>query len=492
MAKLFSFLSLFFICSCYNKNLPQDTLFIAIDSEIKSLDPRKATDANSMRLVGLLFNGLVKVGSQLEVLPDGATKWEQKGLSYVFYLKPLVFSNQRPVTAKDIEFSFQEFTKKSSPFFGAFKNIKSIQVSKKNKNFIVKITLKKFSATFLASDLPVIKILPQKEITQNKKQFLKTPIGTGPFKLVHHHSKSVLLERIHPQPSYPQFFNFSIIKDSFTRTQKVLTEQIDIAPSVIPKDKIYRFKNDKFRILSQPSLSTTYLLLNLKNQILSQKKARKALALSLNRDEIIKYKLKGYGVIAHSLIQPKNIFFNSDTPVFSHNLNQAQQLIESLHLKNKALTLTTTNNQDSLSKAKVLSSQMNQAGLKVKLESYEWGTFYNDLNQGRYEMALMKWVGITDPDIYRVAFHSQNQAPAGRNRSFYNQIKLDKLLEKGLILKDSQSRKQIYDEVQKHIAQNYLIIPLWHDMEVSIVRSKIKNYSLPLNGDFSSLIKVQK
>ncbi len=490
--KLYLYLLLLALSHCHTKELPKDTLSIALDSEVKNLDPRKATDANSMRIVDLIFSGLVKIGPKLHILPDSAQKWEQKDQDYIFHLKPLKFSNGRKVTKEDISFSFQEFMKKGSPFFSAFKNIKSVKVSKKKENFIVKITMKQFSATFLSSDLPVIKILPKKEIQKSENKFLKHPIGTGSFKFIHKNSRELLLERVIHQSERPQYLSFKFIRDSFTRTQKMLIGQIDIAPSVIPLDKIYQFRKDRFKVLTQPSLSTTYLLLNLKNDLLKQKKLRKALSLAINNKEIIKYKLKNYGIPALSLIQPKNIFFNNRLKPIPYNIGKSQQMIKELKLQNKKLTLTTTNNQDTITKAKVLASQISQSGLKINIESYEWGTFYKDLNQGHYEIALMKWVGVTDPDIYRIAFHSQNQAPKGRNRSFYKNPKVDQLLEKGLTLKNNKMRKKVYDQIQKYIFEDIAIIPLWHDMEISITKKSIKNYFVPMNGSFKPIGEATK
>jgi len=478
------------LCHCHQKKQDRNTLYIALDAEVKTLDPRQAIDANSMRVVNLLFSSLVQIGPELQVIPDAAYKWKQQGLDYIFYLKPLRFANGRAVTKEDLLFSFKEFQKRTSLFYSAFKIIRSVHVSKKEQNFILKITLKQFSATFLNSDLPVIKILPKPESQQDA--FGRNPIGTGKFKIVHKNSRELMLKRVHLTTQKPNFLSFKFIRDSFTRTQEVLTGNIDIAPSVIPLDQIHKFSKDRFHILTQPGLSTTYLLLNLKNQMLKQKKVREALQLSISVKDIIKYKLKNYGMPALSLIQMKNKFFNHNLKSPSFDLNKSQTIIKDLNLQNKKLTLRTTNNQDSIHKVKILASQISRSGLRISIESYEWGTFYTDLNQGRYEMALMKWVGVTDPDIYRLAFHSENLAPKGRNRSFYKNQVLDQLLEQGLTLKNLKMRQKIYNKIQKHIADHIVIIPLWHNMEISIVKKNIKNYFVPMNGSFLFLEQAIK
>ena len=528
-----------FLCwvlsACSPTELPKNNLLVILDSKPSTLDPRKATDANGMRLVSLIFNGFVKFGNQGELLPDAASNWELKGLTWTFYLKSgLSFSNGRAVNKEDLLFSFGEFKKKSSPFHSAFKNIRSVEVFseksdrlfKKNrlgdpdrssvkkldtnfieeplknpskhpikKKLVVKILMKSFQAPFLYSDLPVIKILPKKEILESPKEFPKKPLGSSDFELVKNSYHQILLKRrTDIKDSSPKFISFQIIRDSFTRTQKMLSGEADLAPSVIPLQKVSQFKRQKqnFRVLSRPGLSTTYLLINLKNKRLKNKKLREALSLSIYREEIIKYKLQGYAVPAKSFINPENHFFNKELaePVF--DLQRAKEIVHTLGLKGVSLQLSSSNNQDTVNKARVLASQISQTGLKVKLQSNEWGAFYKDVGQGAYEIALMKWVGVMDPDIYRVAFHSDNMTPKGRNRSFYTNEVLDKLLDQGFTTRDKIKRNQIYDQVQQMIAQDFVVIPLWHDMEVSILKANVENYHLRFNGDFLSFPLVKK
>ena len=463
-----------------------------LDSRPETLDPRKAVSANGMRLVNLIFNSFVQLDQKGHLKPDLAESWKLEKLTWIFTLKPnLKFSNGRAVSKEDILFSFEEF-KNHSSFQHAFKNIESVKVTETSENqWTVKVTLKKFQAPFISSDLPVLKILPKKE-SQSKK-FNKFPMGTGIWSVKKNNFRQILLKRNLPsEDSSPQFLSFQIIRDSLTRTQKMLSQEMDIAPSVLPLSKLERFKDKNFNIFSTAGFSTTYLLLNLKHPLLQQKKVRKALSLAVNPEEIIKYKLYGYAAPARSFINPENFFFNQNLKPAIFDLKQAQQIIEQLNLKDTQLKLSSSNNSNTLVKAKVIASQISQTGLKISLESNDWGTFYKDVGQGAFDMALMKWVGVKDPDIYRIAFHSENQAPKGRNRSFYNNKKLDDLLEKGLKERDPLNRKLIYNKIQKLISNDIIVIPLWHDMEISVVKNNIENYDIRANGDFLSLPLVKK
>ena len=133
-------------------------VIVAIGSEPRTLDPRKATDANGMRIMDLLFQSLVRLGPRLEVLPSAAHSWSYKDNTYVFVIdKKIKFSNGRSLTKEDLLFSFEEYRFGKSPFSSSFDIIASVDVEEKDQNFILKITLKKKSAKFLSSDLPVFK-----------------------------------------------------------------------------------------------------------------------------------------------------------------------------------------------------------------------------------------------------------------------------------------------------------------------------------------------
>lgn len=494
MKKIFLLFILFFPTCSVKKELPKDTLFIVLDSRPETLDPRRAVSANGMRIVDLLFGSFVKTGDKGQLEPDLALQWELKGLVWTFKLKPgLKFSNGRMVSKEDILFSFEEF-KNNSSFSHAFKNIQSVKVlENKEKQFIVKVFLKKFQAPFISSDLPVLKILPKQE--SSSKDFFKHPVGTGDWKVIENSFRRVFLKRNTLSSSQSlNFLSFQIIRDSLTRTQKMLSKEIDLAPSVIPANKLSSFKkkDEEFNIFSTAGFSTTYLLINLKNDFLKLKELRQALSFAINSKEIIKYKIYGYAVPARSFINPENFFFNKNLPFLKYNLHKAKEIIKRLNLTGQSFTISSSNSSDTLVKSKVLASQISQTGLKISVHSSEWGAFYKDVGRGNFDLALMKWVGVKDPDIYRIAFHSDNQAPKGRNRSFYSNKTIDQLLEKGLRERDPFKRKIIYDQIQAIILKDKIVIPLWHDMEVSVLKSNIENYHIRPNGDFLSLPYVTK
>ena len=173
------------------------------------------------------------------------------------------------------------------------------------------------------------------------------------------------------------------------------------------------------------------------------------------------------------------------------SLPTAKELVAGLSASEKKLSFKVSNNQQVVDIAKVIANQLGKAGFEVDIQSYEWGTFYEDIKKGKYELSMMRWAGAIDPDIYRMAFHS-SEHPPGRNRSFYTNKKIDKLLDEGVTELDFNKRKNIYDQVQTMIHNELPIIPLWHNKKVTVMSSKVDGYKPRANGDFNSFVELTK
>jgi len=64
------------------------TIVIGVDQEVVGLDPHIVTAFSSFRRIDLLYNTLVKLDYNLNIVPDLADSWEiPDSLTYIFHLK---------------------------------------------------------------------------------------------------------------------------------------------------------------------------------------------------------------------------------------------------------------------------------------------------------------------------------------------------------------------------------------------------------------------
>lgn len=468
-----------------------DTLVVALEAQPLTLDPRFATDAAGIRISGLIFNAFVRVGDHFQVLPDAAERWQVHGRKYTFYLKPdLKFHNGRAVTIEDILFSWEFYRGPSSPFASSLKSIKAITAQLDGSRIKCDILLEHLSDSFLLSELPSVKILPKKEVLAAGDDFNQILIGTGPFKF----DKQILTEiRLSSAGAKIDHLVFKVIRDDFTRYQKMLKGEVDIAQNVLPTEKIAEFQKrpNDFDVLTYPGLNMTYILLNFRDPLLSQKDIRAALAHAVDRESILKFKMNGLASTATSILSPANFYYNSQIKNPAFDPERARQILKRLKLDNAKLVLKTANNPAVIDTGRVFANQLKTAGFDVKHESYEWATYYDDIKKGNFQLAIMKWVGIVDPDIYRDAFHSK-ETPPGRNRGGYNNSALDKLLDQGMVEESREKRREIFNQVQKIVHEDLAIIPLWYDRQVAVARREVLDYVPIMTSDYWPFTKVTK
>ncbi len=459
----------------------------------QTYDPRRTTDAMGQRLSHLIFQSLVKLDSELKIVGDAAETWEQidKNRFQFSIPKNIQFSNNRRVDKEDLLYSFNYHKSQQSPFYSTMKNIKSIKVSETESHWQLQLELKQVVAPFL-QDLVTIKIIPAKEIKADEGGFLKKPFGSGPFDYKSVSPQSLVLSRKSKKPELFNSIQFKLIKDDNTRFQKILRGEIDIIQNDLPADKVHYLRQnhkEKFRVLTRTGPSMTYLLINHRDPLLKEKAVRKAIQHSLNLEEIIKYKHRSLSQKATSILNPGNPFFNDKLSPQVYSPEKARELLDRTGIKNLEVELKTSSNPSTVENAKVLSFLFKKAGIKVNLKSYEWGIYYEDIKKGRFQMALMKWIGAIDPDIYRLTLHS-SETPPGRNRGHFNNKRFDELTELGLKTIPFNERKQIYNEVQQIAYDELATIPLWYDKQVFIINDKIAEFDPPLSGDYSGIAKA--
>ncbi len=468
-----------------------DTLYFALSDSPKTLDPRFSTDANGQRINGLLFNSLVKIAADLSLAGDYAKSWTYKKNTYTFALNTGIrFSDGTPVSAEDLIYTFKFYQSEKSPYKSALKTISNLKVDFTKVIPTLSFTVSKYSAALLG-DLTLIKILPKHVVEQYGEDFSQHLVGSGSFAFVSQSANEIVLdsraEHVLIVPAIKKVV-FKIIQDDNTRYLQTLKGNIDIVQTGIPLSKVKSFENKPdFEIFTYVGPSMNYLLLNFKDPLLKEKKIREEIDKAINRNEIISYKLEGFGIPATSILPPNNPFFNSDLKPTAFDSTVSKDPL----LKNAQFTLKTSNNQETVEIGKVLASQLEKIGIQTKLQSYEWGTFYDDVKKGNFQVAMMRWVGTLDPDIYRDAFHS-SEVPPGRNRGSYVNKDLDRLLEDGLAITDVKKRIDHYKKIQEIVYSDLAIIPLWYNTQVSIVNKRIKNYAPSINGDFSPALVVSK
>jgi len=108
--RIVQFVFLVLLVSCGKAPTPVSrALRINIETEPKTLDPRKARDLNDVTLCRMLYEGLMRISRQgtPELAVAEAVEITEDRLEYVFHLRDAQWSNGDPVTSYDFAESWK-------------------------------------------------------------------------------------------------------------------------------------------------------------------------------------------------------------------------------------------------------------------------------------------------------------------------------------------------------------------------------------------------
>jgi len=477
---------------------------IALETAPQRLDPRYAVDVASQRVIQLVYNGLVRLDAQAQIVPDVAQSWEMPDpTTYVFHLRQdVTWHNGERLTAADVHYTFTSLLdeRTESPKRASFDKIQSIEVIDEHT---IRFVLSEPFAPFLTNMTQGL--IPQPRAGEAARDLDAHPMGTGPFKF----------DRIEPDVAvhllaYDAYFEgraildgvvLRILPDAMVRLFELQKGNIDLIQNALPPDLLTQLRSDKqFAVIQAPGTNFTYLGINCQDEILKHVEVRQALAHAIDRQAVIRHVLSGLGTLADGILPAGHWAYEANVPHYAYDPERAAQLLDQAGFPDPdgdgpqprfQLTYKTSENEEGRRIAEVLQEQLRQVSIVVTIRSFEWGTFFGDIRAGNFQLYALTWVGVTEPDIFHYVLHSQSVPPAGANRGHYFNAQLDALLDAGRRSTSPETRRASYSQAQVLIATELPYVPLWHRTNVAVLRSTFRGYELTPSGDFRVIRTVR-
>lgn len=469
MKKIFLFiLSSFFLFSCGKENQKvtekKDTLYFAQGSELRTLDPHSATDVYSRRVLANIFDRLIEKNEDLVIVPGLAESWENESdTRTVFKLrKDVKFQNGTPFTSKDVKYSLEKA--KLSPHVGTlYELIDSVETPDDYTAIVV--TKKPFGALLHHLSHITASIMNQ-QYNESHPEYIRNPMGTGPYKLQEWKAGDrVILTRFEDYfkgPASIKNIHVRNIPEENSRVIGLETGEIQLSMDITSIARRSILENKKLELSEKSGLGVSYIGFNTKKGPLTNKKVRQALALAINRDDIIEGILFSSVKKANSLLGPGVFGYSPETKTFGYDPVKAKELLaEAGYDNNLKLRLITTSSETNAQLATVIQAQLKEIGVDITIEQLEWGTYLASTGRGDADIYTMGWSNSSgDADYGLSAMLHSSMAGSQGNRSFFRNDEFDALLEAGKIELNDEKRKLIYAKAQDIMNEEVPIYPL--------------------------------
>jgi len=505
------------ICLCYvllfavftggcEKNGDKDErkVVVGLEANPQVLDPRIAQDAYSLRILPLVFEGLFRIDENSGPGPKLVKSFERKDdTTFVFRIKEgRKFADGTLLTADDVVYTLKS---QADPELHSRREIIMEKISelKKTGKYEVSMKLKEPYAP-LFSEL-TMGIVPKKEASKKGRKFSRAAFGTGPFQVESFEpGREVVLVRNPHYAGEEVWFEkivFRVIPDGGTRVMALERGEVHLLQnSVLPDDLPLLKKSDDIKVSVEPGSNCNYLGFNLEDPILQNRDVRRAIAYAIDREKIADMLLKDTVTLARSILPPHHWAYNKDVPVYDYDPQKAKELLDKAgHIDPDGdgpdhrfkLVYKTSQNKARRWMAEAIAAQLEKVGIKTDVRSYEFGAFFADISEGNFQLYSLSWVGLTDPDIYYVIFHSDNFPPGGMNRNRYNNEELDTLLEEGRASLNRERRKEIYMKVQEIVCRDLPTYNLWYTNNVIARHKNLIGFKTYPGGDYRSLVSTK-
>lgn len=497
VARVLAAVSIFALWGCGTTQRDPQTVVFLIESSPANLDPRIGIDAQSQRIDGLIFDGLVTRDEHFQFGPGLAERWEQPDpLTLIFHLRGDVhFHDGRALTARDVAWTIDSMRTGVviSPRAATYASVDKIEV---NDARTVTFHLKK-PDNFLLANLSTgaMGIVPD----GSGGEFWRHPTGTGPFRFVSQQiDQEVTIER---NAAYwsgaPKLerVRFAIVPDAITESLELEKGSGDVAINSLPMDALPVLKKrPNLEVEDTGGTEVQYLGFNERDPLLEDARVRQAIAYAIDRKIIIAALLHGYAQPAASLLPRGHWAWTDDATQYEYDPGHAERLLDQAGYKRDAagirfhLSMKTSTDENTRLLAAVLQQQLAKAGIALDLRSYEFATFYSDVTRGAFQMYSLRWIGGNEqPDIFNYAFSTARFSPKGANRGHYSNRQLDALLDDGTTNSDTAKRRADYVETQQILAHDLPAFNLWYIDTVIVHNRRLTHVQPSPSGSYTFL-----
>jgi ABC-type oligopeptide transport system substrate-binding subunit len=493
-------------CTAKPQRGPQNGGSLRVESsEPASLDPIRADDPEEIRVVRLLFRGLVSYDvSRKTIEPASATEWrmsaDAKTLTFTLR-RDGKFSNGEPVKADNYVRAFSRAAAPSEPsqLSGLLAPILGYQEYRAGKaeslagvkaidDYTLEIKLTEPNAEFLA-DLthPVFSPIPSDAVILNQKpSWGEAPIGNGPWMLsgAWRHNERITLT---PNPNYtgpdrPRLAEvvFVLLTDLDVAYEQWLQGNLDWTSVPMARYDQAQAQN-RGRSITRPTAGLTFLVLFTNRPPTSAAVLRQAISLAIERRVIAKDVFADVAVPASGIVPPG--IPGSRQPgsnglgacgACRYDPEPARKMLAAAHLNLTApfeLHYSDATQFEWISR--IADNLHKNLGLQTKLVRTQPRSDYIDLlrGSGTTGLAAFEWrmSTPTPDDVLVPLFHSRSLG--GFNLSGYRSQAFDDFIAEARSEPAVTRRLVDYQRAEDVVLRDLPIVPLWWQTEFRLVRT---------------------
>ncbi|MCR3921288.1 MAG: glutathione ABC transporter substrate-binding protein [Firmicutes bacterium] len=447
----------------------KDTLIVAQGTDVEYLDPHGIASTPAAIVVEHIFDTLVTLDENFEVVPRLATSWEvsDDGLEWTFELRDdVTFTDGTKFNAEVVKFNIERLL---DPDVQVLLRSYIIMADSAEvvSEYVVKIKLKYPHAPFLhrltASSNAMVS---PAAVEQYGEDMSANPVGTGPYTVADWvKGEQLVLERNDEywgEAPAMKTIIFKPVTEDNARVTMLEAGDVDVIVRVPPLEATRLSENEDLVVQQAASTRAIYLGLNVTDERLKDVRVRQALNYAIDKQEIVDVILSGAGRPLDSPLLEEMFPYKKVGP-YEFDPEKAKELLaDAGYADGFSMTFYYTEGRYLMDKrvAEAIQSYLADVGVDVELKTMEWASYLafirQPIEETETQMFMLGWgPWILDGDqmLYPM-FLSEQAPPAGSNYGFYVNEEVDSLLQEGTSTTVESERVAAYGRAQELIWQD--------------------------------------
>jgi len=479
-------------------------------SEPADLDPQTVADTQVQNVVMALFEGLTQYDPKTcEPIPAVAERWEvsEDNLTWTFHLRPDArWSDGQPVTAADFVFAYRRllapaFGAEYAYFLYALKNGQDFNAGKIHDPALIGARAADPRTLVLTLEHPVPYLpamtchpawypVPPKTIERfGRSDERGTPwtrpgnmVSNGPFVLRAWKPHQYI--RVVRNPTYWQANTVKLnevvyypIEDMDAEERTFRSGQIHLTAQV-PASKVAVYRRDHPDLIHIGTyLATGVYRFNVTRPPLNDARVRRALAMTIDRESIVKNVIRGGQKPAGNFTPPDLAGFTAQAYLRT-DIALARRLLAAAgfpggkgfpHL---SILINTNDTHRQVAEA-IQQMWRKNLGVDVGIYNQEAKVWSDSLRRMDYTIARFAWTGdYLDPSTFLDIMASDS----GNNQTGWKNAEYDRLLHEAQATADTSRRYACYQRCEAILTEECPMAPIYQYVRVTLRRPEVKGW----------------
>ena len=438
-------------------------------SDQTTYDPYKTADQNEWEDMYGIYDQLFREEADGSTVPNLVTEYSfnDDGTELTMGIRDdVTFHNGDPLTVDDVVFSLN--TSIASSFTTKFTSV--MDHAEKVDDNTVKLVLKHAYNPILGCLVSApTSIVPKAVYEADPESFTDSPVGSGPYTV----SEIVKGER-YVYEAYPDYWRGEaaiktvvarVIPDGNAALMALESGELDVMqPNQDYSDRQAIEDNPELVYYTAPQACTFLIGFNNARGIFADKRMREAVAIAIDKEEIVLGATNGYATPTDVGITPICPQVPTDFKGLERDVERAKQLVaEAGYPDGVDVTMRIISASNYSKPAEVVQAQLKEIGINVSIEAMERASWFDICyTGGDFDITIYaNPVQVIDADFGAYPFMHSSEANGGNNYMGINIPELDDLLDRARLSTDEEERKDLYAQVCEIVRDESLFVPMY-------------------------------